>query len=346
MLRDRALLVGSVNLPGPEQVFRAVATHAADVLSRIPDGETDARSDWIVAQVPVLDRQQQLEPGETFVNPQRTHPRWRIREGVRPEEIQLGSLGYADTAVESYRVFTRLKQEGVIPTDMRFQVSLPTPNGVVGVFIEPAHAQRFEPVYERHLLDEVARIAQVVPSAELAVQWDVAIEMIALQGVWETYVEGDLVAGFAERIARVVDAIPAGVEAGVHLCYGDSGGKHFAEPTDTKDLTALSNAIFARARRPIDWLHLPVPIERDDEAYCASLSGLALPDETTLYLGLLHKEDGIEGARRRIAAARAAVADFGVATECGMARDATPEDIPGLLALHAEVGRELEGVAV
>src|SRR3989304_10001441 len=56
MLRDRALLVGSVNLPSPEDVFRAVATYAGDVVSRIPDGETDARHDWIVAQVPGLDR--------------------------------------------------------------------------------------------------------------------------------------------------------------------------------------------------------------------------------------------------------------------------------------------------
>jgi len=38
------------------------------------------------------------------------------------------------------------------------------------------------------------------------------------------------------------------------------------------------------------------------------------------------------------------VPEFGVATECGMSRDATPEEIPGLLRLHAAVARELEGV--
>lgn len=345
MLRDRALLVGSVNLPSPEDVFRAVVTYAGDVVSRIPDGETDARNDWIVAQVPVLDRQAQLEPGEPFVNPYRTHPRWKIRERVSPEEIQLGSLGYADAALESYAVFTRLKQEGVILADTRFQVSLPTPYGVVGVFIDPVDAERFEPVYERHLLAEIARILEAVPVGELAVQWDVAVEMIALQGVWETYVKGDLLSGFAERIARVVDAIPAGSEAGVHLCYGDSGGRHFVEPTDTADLAALSAGVFGATKRQIDWLHLPVPIERDDDAYFEPLDSLRLPSETTLYLGLLHKEDGIEGARRRIAAAQSHVADFGVGTECGMARDATPSEIPGLLRLHAEAGKELEGVA-
>jgi hypothetical protein len=343
MLRGRALLVGSVNLPSAEDVFTAVARHAGDVVARIPDGETDARNDWIVAQVPVLDRQEQLEPGEPFINPHRSHPRWKIRDGVRPEDIELGSLGYADVALESYATFTRLKRERVIPGDVRFQVSLPTPYAIVGVFIDPADAERFEPVYERHLLAELRRIAEAVPARELAVQWDVAVEVIALQGLWETYVKGDLFSAFGERIARVVDAIPEGVEAGVHLCYGDSGGKHFVEPTDTADLVTLSQAIFGVTQRRIDWLHLPVPIERDDDAYFAPLDDLELPKGTTLYVGLLHKEDGLEGARRRIAAARAHMSDFGVGTECGMARDATPDDIPHLLRLHADAARELEG---
>jgi hypothetical protein len=225
---------------------------------------------------------------------------------------------------------------------MRFQVSLPTPFAVVGVFIDPEDAKRFEPVYERHLVGEMQRVAAAVPHDELAVQWDVAVEMIALQGLWQTYVTGDLISAFAERIARVVDAIPAGVEAGVHLCYGDSGGKHFVEPVDTSDLVELAARIFELTQRQIDWLHLPVPIERDDDEYFEALDGLELPQGTTLYLGLLHKEDGLEGARRRIATAKTHVRDFGVATECGMARDATPADIPALLALHSAAARELE----
>ena len=35
------------------------------------------------------------------------------------------------------------------------------------------------------------------------------------------------------------------------------------------------------------------------------------------YLGLVHRTDGLDGARRRLAAAKKVVTDFGIATECG-----------------------------
>jgi hypothetical protein len=346
MLRDRALLCGGVNLSTNEDVFRAVSLEAGDVVARIPDGETGERNDWIVWQKHVLARQEQLEESAPFANEYRPHPRWRIKDGVQPEEIELGPLGYADAALDSYRIFSRLKREEVIDGDRRFQVSLPTPLAVVGVFIDPRDALRFEPVYERHLLDEMRAIAAAVPHDELAIQWDAAVEFAMLEGFWASYVEGDLLAGLAERTARAIDAVPLDIEVGLHLCYGDSEGKHFKQPEDTSLLVAMTAAVLASTARTLDWLHMPVPIERDDDAYFAPLAELAVPPETTLYLGLLHKEDGIEGARRRIAAAKTSVADFGVATECGMARDATPKDIPGLLRLHAEAGKELEGIAV
>lgn len=346
MLKHRALLCGGVNLSTNEDVFRAIASEAGDVVARIPDGETGERNDWIVWQKHVLARQDQLEESAPFANEYRPHPRWSIREGVSPDKIELGPLGYFAAAADSYRVFARLKQDGVIDGDARFQVSLPTPLAVVGVFIDPDDALAFEPVYERRLLGELASITDLVPHHELAIQWDAAVEFAMLEGVWASYFPGDLLAGLVERTARVIDATPRDVEVGLHLCYGDSEGEHFKQPEDTSILAAMAIGVLEATQRPLDWLHLPVPIERDDDAYFAPLAELSVPPETTLYLGLLHKEDGIEGARRRIVAAKAHVADFGVATECGMARDATPEDVPGLLRLHADAGRELEQAAV
>ena len=83
-------------------------------------------------------------------------------------------------------------------------------------------------------------------------------------------------------------------------------------------------------------MHLPVPIERDDEAYFAPLQGLDLPDGTDLYLGLVHHEDGVEGAMRRIAAASTAASRFGIATECGLGRGPEERTAP-LLDLHARI---------
>ena len=72
------------------------------------------------------------------------------------------------------------------------------------------------------------------------------------------------------------------------------------------------------------------------DAFGNVMFGLKLKPGTELYLGLVHFTDGVEGARRRLAAAKRVVTDFGVATECGLGRR-TPAPIPPLLALHREV---------
>lgn len=106
------------------------------------------------------------------------------------------------------------------------------------------------------------------------------------------------------------------------------------EPHDAGKLVRVANRVSAGLDRAPAWVHLPVPRDRWDEGYFAPLRGLRLPVETELYLGLLHATDGLEGARRRIAAARKAVAEFGVATECGFGRR-DPATVPALLELHA-----------
>lgn len=83
-------------------------------------------------------------------------------------------------------------------------------------------------------------------------------------------------------------------------------------------------------------LAIIVPRNRMDDAYFAPLRHLPLHPETEMYLGLVHFTDGVEGTRRRIAAAQKVVADFGVATECGMGRR-NAATIPELLRIHSEV---------
>jgi hypothetical protein len=107
-------------------------------------------------------------------------------------------------------------------------------------------------------------------------------------------------------------------------------------PADLGVATEMINRLTAACARMIDYFHVPVPIDRDDPPYYAPLAALTLGPRTELYIGLIHFADGIDGAQRRIAAARGYVADFGVATECGFGRRA-PETIEPLLALHADV---------
>jgi hypothetical protein len=134
----------------------------------------------------------------------------------------------------------------------------------------------------------------------------------------------------------VAEAVAADAELGIHICYGDLGHKHTLEPRDTGLSVTIANWLSGAIRRPINWIHVPVPRDRDDDAYFAPLRGLQLNPQTELYLGLVHYTDGVGGAKRRLAAARKVVSSFGVATECGFGRR-DPQTVEGLLALHREV---------
>lgn len=217
----------------------------------------------------------------------------------------------------------------------RAGVSLPTPLAVVLSYFEPDAVAQAWPLYESALLDELATIVDSIPHADLAVQWDVAAEICFVLEVPEMAAVLPMDALVA-AIARISARVPDDVELGIHLCYGDPGHKHVVEPKDTALMVEFGNRLFAEIRRPIGWVHMPVPRDRDDADYFTPLHGLNRPDGTELYLGLVHRTDGADGAARRMAAARQVVADFGIATECGFGRR-PPETVPGLLDLHREV---------
>ena len=335
LVASGAHLVGSVPLASPEAVFRAVAGAIGDRVRRIPDGETGPRSDWIVWQLPVFTTQRQLEVVPPGPDSWRPLPRVRLTEGARAESVAFGALGYADAAVSSYRVFARLKRDGVVPVACRFQVCLPTPLAPISAFVVPEHRALLEPVYEEQLLAELAIILRELPHDQLAIQWDTNFELGMLEGVYPVWF-GDVKGGILERLLRISRHVPPDVPLGYHLCYGDVQHRHFKEPADAGRLVDLGNALAASLGRPLNWIHLPVPRERLDDAYYAPLRDLRLRAETELYLGLVHHTDGVEGTRRRMEVARRYVSGFGVATECGWGRRPAAT-IPDLLRIHAEV---------
>ena len=89
----------------------------------------------------------------------------------------------------------------------------------------------------------------------------------------------------------------------------------------------------------MQFIHMPVPIERDDDAYFAPFAGLELDPETEVFLGLVHHADGVDGAWRRIRAHSSTCPTFGVATECGIGRAHTTEEIEQLFDIHAALTR-------
>ena len=341
-------LVGSVSQPDAESTFR-VASEQLEHIKRIPDGEVGDRYYWIQFQNKLFETVPGLtrigEPGGFKLRGEFDLRPVTLAEGYTAGSIVFPSLGYADAAIESYATFVRLRDEGVIPSGVRFQVSLPTPAGVVGSFFEASLRAPVEPVYERAIFAELDRILAAVPHDDLAIQWDTALEFGLLDKAeilgnkmlaWFGDEHSEILGGVIERGVRQAAAVPVDVELGYHLCYGDVEESHFFEPVDATTLAEVAAGLLAGSPRPITWIHLPVPIDRHDEAYFAPLAEVTWPGDTELYLGLVHHEDGFDGALRRAAAAAPFVPGFGIATECGFGRGPVERTAP-LLALHREV---------
>ena len=103
----------------------------------------------------------------------------------------------------------------------------------------------------------------------------------------------------------------------------------------------FANALARTIRHKLAYIHMPVPIERTDDAFHRPFGELALAKGTELYLGVVHAKDGVEGARARVGAAGRYAPHFGVATECGMARAGTEATVRSLLDItsHARQTR-------
>jgi hypothetical protein len=332
-------LVGSIPLPDAEAVFRAVAGALGPHLARIPDGETGIRKTWIKFLQDVLAANPAIEVASDVVPFRfvqwdgkliREIPRLRIKPGATPDPASF-QTGYADMAIASWAIFERLQKAGAIPAGVRFQVSLPTPVAPTYNNMLPSDRPALLPPLTRHFIGEVGRIAKAVPHDRLALQWDVCQEVLA----WEGYYEKGPVDFRTETLSvltAIGDAVPAAIELGYHLCYGSPADEHLVQPKDMGLMVDMTNAILAGVRRPIQFIHMPVPKGRTDDAYFAPLAGLKLPAHTALYLGLIHHDDAAGDAARLAAARRHARVD-GIATECGMARG-DPARLAGLLAAH------------
>ena len=258
-------------------------------------------------------------------------PRLRVKPGAQLDPATV-KTGYADMAIESWRLFDRLQQEGVIPAGVKFQISLPTPIAPTYNNMVPTDRPALIPVLTTHMLGEVAAIAQALPNDRIALQWDVCQEVIA----WEGYYEPGPVDFRKETIAELIaigDGVPATIELGYHLCYGSPADEHMVQPKDAGIMVEIVNGIVGRVTRGIDFFHLPVPKGRTDDAYFAPLEKLKLRPGTALYLGLIHHSDAA-GDKARLAAARRHTRVDGIGTECGMARG-DPARLPALLAAHA-----------
>jgi hypothetical protein len=337
--KDRLHLIGSIPLDSSEQVFRRLADDLGSFLRCMPDGETGERSRWVYFQRQMLLDHPAMEIDPTV--PPYKFIQWdgkvvreieqvRFKPGVDPAAVDF-ETGYDKAALASWEIFRRLREAGAIPGQMRFQVSLPTPQASGYLYVSGPARETYFGVYERSLEAALANIVKTISAADLSIQWDVCQEVLAFEGYFV-----DRPAHYKTQIfdmlGRLGDAVPAGVEMGYHLCYGSPRDEHLVQPKDAAILVEMMNGIVAATKRPIDFLHIPVPKDRTDDAFYAPLRNFKPAAGTRLYLGLLHHDDDA-GDRKRVEVAKRHVTEFGLSAECGWGRT-EPGRLPGLLKGH------------
>ncbi|KAJ8108698.1 hypothetical protein ONZ43_g6348 [Nemania bipapillata] len=339
------LMVGSVPGASPKEVFTRLATALPGRLEAVPDGETGERWNyigWQLARFPVIARRMEL--GGTPL-PESGLPNLTL-EDIQP-------TAYDEVALSSYGEFKRLREQGIIPAKVRFQIGLPSPYSVMAGHLKPEMANALEPLYEQRFAETLDQIVANIPHDDVVIQWDLCFEMTALEfdrgrfpDTWhKPYFSSPngVLQGLVDRVVRLSERIPQDVKIAFHLCYGDLYHKHFVEPQDTSLLVELANALLeCETLGPrTEWIHIPVPKDRTDPDYLSALTSLKLNSAggstpPRLYLGVVHANDEA-GTKKRIETAQACLPfPFGVATECGLGRT-PPEQIDSILQISKEV---------
>jgi hypothetical protein len=321
------LLVGSLPAESTEAAFRAGAELFGDLVFALPDGETGPRAAWVG-----YERERLTRPNPNVVVVEETEsptgiprhayetPVFALREGVT--ELRFDTWPRIDDAIASYRIFGELRDGGVIPTGLRFQVGLPFPSSALNAF-KADHAHDY-PIAERGFEDlvarELARLTAEIPPAELAIQWDMAYETQDIEGVLAWTSEGAW-ERFAGPVTRLTRLIPEEALVGYHLCYGTFPEWPMYEARDYAVLVRMANFAVANSGRTVDWLHLAGPryLRSEDRSFFRPLIDLE-PGDARVFLGIVLPIDGVAGLRRRHATAGRYLRDFGVAMYCGFGR--------------------------
>src|SRR4051794_20735488 len=339
---------GSVNLPDGETVMREISSRIPTGVRRMTDGETGERNYWISFQVEKFMQMPELETVTSGIfyetGPDAPEmPQLRLAAGATAESINWPNLGYADEYTKSFATFDDLQQRGTIPAAVRMQLQYPTPLASMAGTIAAEDLPTVAPAYERALFADLDTALERLPHDRIAVQWEIAVELGALEGAMGVTMPMEQI---APGIVRCLDRVPADVPVGLHLCYGDYGHQHWKQPESLQMQVDLVNAVTSGAGRRLDFVSFTVPQDRDDSAYFEPLRGLRTGSDTELNFALVpyHPADQAPGTTARqiervdaaLATSAGGAREWGICTECGMGRvDAA--DVPELLDLHTRI---------
>jgi hypothetical protein len=326
---QRLMLVGSIPLETPPQVFDMFGSTIGRYMAAMPDGEPGHRQHWIsrlhyevFAAHPDLEVVAHPAPenGVERLHPRDARDSWRFRVKPGVEQVRFGDpgwrLGFARDAVNSYFMFRTLRDQGKLPKHLRFQVSMPFVNSELPprLFPEPADLDRIRPGYTEALAAELDNILRLIPNEDLAIQWDCSTELQDAYGALrlpkETAIERNI-----GQVRALSPRIPETVLLGYHMCFGTLGGWPRFAPDDLSGVVDMANAFIAESGRRVDWMHIPC-LDRTDDAFYEALADLK-PQGARIYLGMVHNMGNFP---ERLKAARKYLSEFGVGGYCGFGR--------------------------
>jgi len=337
------VLVGSVPLDTVEEVMRTFGAKLGSHLPAVPDGEVGERRSWVNRfsyklfnghlNLETLKRPTPVDGVETLL-PVRRDDGWQFKVKPGVSKVRFGlpglRLGYAQDATNSYFIFKTLRKQGVLPADMRFQISIPMVNSVVRplYFPEPGDIDKIRPGFEEALAAEIEVIVKRIPAKDLAIQWDMAWEVLAVYGQAAGVPNEAEVETHVAPVRRLSALLPKDAALGFHFCFGTFGGWPAFAPDDMGRAVELINAAVKATGRRVDWVHVPA-LNRTDDAFYAPLAKLETGD-ARLFMGMIHSMDTLP---ERIRVARKYVKEFGLGAYCGFGR-IPPKELPGILDDH------------
>ena len=279
-------LIGSVPLASTEEVFRTLVGALGDRLSRMPDGETGERRRWIWWQRTMLERHPAMEVDRETAPIEirqwdgsllRRSELFRLRQGVNPEAVDVRDRLRRGRA----RFVGAVRGAPARRRDSRracaFRSACPRPMSSAFMYVSPRSHDDYMRAYERALLRALAEIVAKVPArrsehpvghlpGSAGVRDLLRQPPRRLQGA-------DLRAAGAPRRRR--SARSRARLSPLLRQPRRSAPRHAARHRDPhRDRQRRSSRA---PRRVVDFLHLPVPRERDDVAYFAPLRELRLP---------------------------------------------------------------------
>jgi hypothetical protein len=166
-------------------------------------------------------------------------------------------LGYAKDALYSYYLFRALRKEARCrrrcASDWYFE--------------NPADYDKINTGYEAALRAEIAKIAEKIPHADLAIQIDACFEMLDLEGVIPWTPKTGVLERSVRPVGEIAPHIPEDIMLGYHLCYGTLGGWPMVSPKSLRNAVDFANEVVARSGRRVDYVNIPVLNTTDDSYY-------------------------------------------------------------------------------